>query len=111
GRTGRGWGRGMEPEGMEKVVAGPVKKEGDGRSPAGVFELLEATGYAERAPPGARLHYRQATEQLRCVDDPESPRYNLVVEAPASGPPPWKSDEKMRRADDLYVWTIVVGHN
>src|SRR4051812_17475387 len=111
GRSGLAWGRGMEPSGMEKVIEGPVKHEGDGKAPAGVFELLEATGYSDKGPAGMTMHYRQATDRLRCVDDVDSPKYNLVVEAPADGKTPWKSDEKMKRADELYAYTVAVGHN
>src|SRR5262245_24868563 len=48
GRTGLAWGRGLHPE----DVVGTRKKEGDGKSPAGIFELRLATGYAKGAPPG-----------------------------------------------------------
>ena len=42
GQTGLAWGRGLHTGTFE----GPMKKEGDDRSPAGVFRLREATGYA-----------------------------------------------------------------
>jgi L,D-peptidoglycan transpeptidase YkuD (ErfK/YbiS/YcfS/YnhG family) len=109
GRSGLGWGRGVAP--AAKDLGGPEKREGDGRSPAGVFRLLEATGYAPEPPVGTTLAYRQATPELRCVDDPTSPSYNQLVMAPDGAPPPWSSDEQMLRDDDLYVRTIVVEHN
>jgi hypothetical protein len=34
GRSGLAWGRGLHPQDLE----GPQKREGDGRSPAGVFD-------------------------------------------------------------------------
>ena len=37
GRHGSAWGSGLHP--ATDVDAGPVKREGDGRSPAGVFAL------------------------------------------------------------------------
>jgi len=86
------------------------KREGDGASPAGRFALGDATGY-EPAPAGTQLPYRVATAALRCVDDPAARDYNRLAEAPASGAPPWHSDEKMRRDDDLYRYTIFVRHN
>src|SRR5262249_62292912 len=46
GRTGLAWGRGLQPEGLD----GPLKKEGDGKSPAGIFELREAPGDAATLP-------------------------------------------------------------
>jgi L,D-peptidoglycan transpeptidase YkuD (ErfK/YbiS/YcfS/YnhG family) len=106
GRTGLAWGRGLHPLGLE----GPSKKEGDGKSPAGVFDLREATGYAPEPPPGTRLAYRTATPDLRCVDDPTSSFYNrLVNETRVSKD--WASAEKMHRGDDLYRLVIWVGHN
>src|SRR5689334_4477248 len=106
GRTGLAWGRGLHENGAD----GPVKKEGDGRSPAGVFRLTAASGYAGAPPPGARLPYRQATDTLRCVDDPASTAYNTWVEEGAV-PKDWTSAEEMRRTDDLYRWVVWVGHN
>ena len=114
GKSGLGWGRGRFPK-HTPFPAGPTQAEGDGRAPAGVFPLLEVTGYADQPPEGTRMPYRQATERLRCVDDVGSPEYNHVVLAPEDGPgsgkTPWKSDEKMKRQDALYEFTIVVGYN
>jgi L,D-peptidoglycan transpeptidase YkuD (ErfK/YbiS/YcfS/YnhG family) len=106
GRTGLAWGQGARPQGLE----GPSKKEGDGRSPAGVFPLREATGYAKAAPPGTRLPYREATSTLRCVDDPRSAHYNRLVDE-ARTKKDWTSAEDMRRADDLYRLVVWVGYN
>jgi L,D-peptidoglycan transpeptidase YkuD (ErfK/YbiS/YcfS/YnhG family) len=54
--------------------------------------------------------YRPATESLRCVDDPASKSYNAwVVEGQVTKD--WTSAEDMRRKDDLYRWTVWVGHN
>lgn len=106
GRSGIAWGRGLHLEG----IPGPVKREGDGRAPAGVFELRRATGYAPEPPLGTRLRYRQATGSLRCVDDPSSRFYNqLVDESEASKD--WSSAEEMHRRDELYRLVVWVGHN
>jgi L,D-peptidoglycan transpeptidase YkuD (ErfK/YbiS/YcfS/YnhG family) len=106
GRRGLGWGRGLHPA---AEFLGPPKREGDGKSPAGVFELREATGYAPAPPPGTKLKYRTATPTLRCVDDTASAFYNqLVDEAQVKD---WSSAEDMRRADDLYRLVVWVGHN
>jgi len=104
GRSGLAWG--ARPTGLD----GPIKKEGDGRSPAGVFPLREATGYAKTAPPGTRLPYREATATLRCVDDPRSPHYNRLVDEAATKKD-WSSAEDMRRRDDLYRLVVWVGLN
>lgn len=107
GKGGLGWGIGLHPNRND----GPLKREGDGRSPMGIFPLGTVTGYAPAPPPGTKMPYKEATPALRCVDDPESDRYNQLTEAPSNGPPPWRSDERMRRDDALYEWTIFVEHN
>jgi len=106
GRAGLAWGRGLHGAGLE----GPRKKEGDERSPAGVFLLRETTGYAASAPAGTRLPYREATPSLRCVDDPRSAHYNRLVDE-ARVTKDWTSAEDMRRQDDLYRLVVWVGHN
>ncbi len=110
GRTGLAWGRGLH--GDSAIGAGPVKQEGDGKSPAGLFTLSKVFGYA----PGdsmteLRMPYIQATEALKCVDDPADDAYNTLVNAPASGSPTWQSAEDMRRHDEAYRLGIFVDHN
>jgi uncharacterized protein YijF (DUF1287 family) len=110
GAAGLGWGRGLHPENTGPLLGGPQKQEGDNRAPAGLFRLSTATGYAASAPAGSQLPYQQATEQLRCVDDPSSPEYNQLRRL-APGKARWASDEAMKRSDDQYRLTIVVDHN
>jgi len=43
GKAGLGWGRGIQPS-MQKVSSGPMKHEGDGRAPAGVFSISNSFG-------------------------------------------------------------------
>ncbi|PYQ13340.1 MAG: hypothetical protein DMF80_15670 [Acidobacteria bacterium] len=106
GRSGLAWGRGLHPARLE----GPVKKEGDGRAPAGAFDLRLVTGYAPSAPPGTRMPYRQATESLECVDDPTSAFYNQLADT-TRVVKDWSSAEDMRRDDELYRFVVWVGHN
>lgn len=106
GPAGLAWGRGLHPEGL----AGPVKREGDGKSPAGIFELRVVTGYSEAAAAGTRMPYRQATATLRCVDDARSIHYNRLADE-ATTTKDWSSAEDMRRQDDQYRFTVWVGHN
>jgi hypothetical protein len=108
GRAGLAWGLGLHRN--PGFPGGPFKKEGDGRSPAGVFTLPEATGYEAAAPAGTHLPYRQASATLRCVDDPASRYYNQIVDE-SDVAKDWNSAEDMRRSDDLYRLLVVVGHN
>jgi L,D-peptidoglycan transpeptidase YkuD (ErfK/YbiS/YcfS/YnhG family) len=106
GASGLAWGRGLHPPRTD----GPTKKEGDGRSPAGIFDLTGALGYAAEAPPDTRLPYQVETPTLRCVDDPASVHYNRIVDE-AKVAKDWSSAEDMRRPDELYRLVVVVGHN
>jgi D-aminopeptidase len=106
GRAGLAWGRGLHPAGLP----GPEKREGDGRSPAGVFDLRLVMGYAGAAPAGTRMPYREATATLRCVDDPRSVHYNRLADE-ARARKDWSSAEDMRRRDEFYRLVVWVGHN
>jgi L,D-peptidoglycan transpeptidase YkuD (ErfK/YbiS/YcfS/YnhG family) len=110
GRSGFGWGLGLHALGV-----GPRKREGDGRSPAGVFVLGEAFGYAPKAPPGVRVAYRSAGARDYFVDDAASADYNRWRRIPESEPNEprkrWQSFERMRRDDDVYELGAVVQHN
>jgi len=109
GREGYGWGRGVHGGGAPAGRPGPVKREGDGRSPAGVFDIGTVYGY-DTAREGVSQLYVQATPELRCVDDPESRHYNRIVST-ANTAADWRSAEHMRRRDELYSTAIAVEHN
>lgn len=91
--------------GKKGFAAFGAKKEGDGKSPTGVFTLSLAFGYAPVCD--TKMPYRQATTNDFWVDDPQSPLYNTWV----AGKPAAKSMEKMHRNDILYQWGIVVDYN
>ncbi|HEX3559206.1 MAG TPA: L,D-transpeptidase family protein [Pyrinomonadaceae bacterium] len=105
GRNGLGWGAGVN------VLKGngPVKKEGDGKAPAGVFRLSTAFGFAGKAP-GLNMPYTSLTPTVECVDDVNSRRYNLIVDRNRVSNVDWVSSEKMRVVDG-YRWGVVVDHN
>ncbi len=113
GRNGMAWGKGLHGEPTRSPKDSyPIKKEGDGRSPAGVFSLSSAFGYASRGQAGGlKLPYAQATATLECVDDPQSAHYNKILDRAGVKNPDWKSSERMRRDDDQYRWGVVVDHN
>ena len=110
GRSGMGWGLGLH-----RRAAGPTKREGDGRSPAGVFRLGAAFGYAAAPPAGVTVPYRAADERDYFVDDVASEDYNRwrrIKDEDVNDPKArWASCERMRRADDLYELGMIVEHN
>ena len=87
------------------------KKEGDHKSPSGVFPLISAYGYsAVQDAQWIHLPYMQCTPSLKCVDDVSSSFYNKIVNE-NEVKKDWNSAEDMLRKDNLYKWGIVVGYN
>jgi L,D-peptidoglycan transpeptidase YkuD (ErfK/YbiS/YcfS/YnhG family) len=112
GKKGMGWGIGVTPMDGTGVrdASDPVKREGDGKSPAGIFALGTAFGYAPQALPGLKLPYLQLTESTECVDDMHSKNYNRILERPTVTPD-WSSSEHMRDVGEAYRWGVVIDHN
>jgi len=111
GRGGSGWGIGLHPA----QSGGPVKREGDGRAPAGVFAIGEAFGYAAQAP--TALPYAQMQASNWCMDVVDSPLYNRIVDTRDVGQAAVQgSSEPMRRdvhehGDQRYRSGFVIEHN
>ena len=111
GRTGLAWGQSdlmRESGGVD--TASPVKREGDGKAPAGLFAFLKAFGHPHppRGYSEENLPFLQVKAE-QCVDDVSSPYYNQIVEPAKVGGKTWNSSETM--AIDLYKLGLVVGHN
>jgi L,D-peptidoglycan transpeptidase YkuD (ErfK/YbiS/YcfS/YnhG family) len=86
----------------------PVKKEGDGKSPAGIFKLGDVFSYH----PLNNLHmpFVQVDTNFYCVDDANSAYYNtLIVKDTATAP--FNSFEYMKRKDELYEYGVWVLYN
>jgi len=81
------------------------KREGDGKSPSGIFPLGIAFGYEPSVV--TKMPYQQATEDDFWVDDVNSEDYNQWVK----GEPNAASWEKMRREDDRYKYGVVIEYN
>lgn len=104
GRNGLGWGIGLHHNPPHAKI---IKKEGDGKSPAGIFALKQAFGYH---PFGVAYPYRVYTPIHHCVDDVHSKYYNKIVDS-STIPIDYKSKEQMRFPKDYYKYGIVVNHN
>jgi D-alanyl-D-alanine dipeptidase len=110
GASGLGWGIGLHGVGSPGEP-GPVKREGDNRSPAGAFRLTSTFGYAPRdSMSWLLMPYAQATDAYKCVDDAASIHYNQMLFSDRSSID-WKSAEDMHRPDSLYRLGVVVEHN
>ena len=108
GKTGLAWGVGFD--GLSRAGE-PHKKEGDGRSPAGVFPIDTAFGFA---PPDSvrwiRLPYLQLTSNSECVDDTASVHYNTAVDRSSVSAVDWQSAEHMRKVGQ-YRLGAIIGYN
>ncbi|GFO70338.1 hypothetical protein GMLC_39170 [Geomonas limicola] len=82
------------------------KREGDGRTPSGLFPLTGSFGAGADAP--GRLPYRQVGPDDLWVDDPLSPDYNRPVLRGTGAP---RSFERLLRPDQLYRWVLVLDYN
>lgn len=108
GKKGMAWGRGIEDY---RHLRGPIKKEGDKKSPAGVFQLGTAFGYADADNASfVKAKYTHVRETTMCIEDGESAHYNQIVDE-ASTQADWSSTDHMLRKDDLYEWGMFVLHN
>lgn len=96
GKNGAAWGLGLnEPRGD-----GPLKREGDNRSPAGVFRIGQVFGYTATAD--TAMPYRALTATDWCVDVSGAAQYNRIVDANVVGAAAVQgSTEPMRR--DIHV--------
>jgi len=104
GRNGLGWGIGLHQIPKDAKI---IKKEGDGKSPAGIFSLKQAFGYA---PFKINYPYEVYKETDHCVDDVNSLYYNKIVDS-TKIQRDYKSHERMKFPKDYYKYGIVVDHN
>jgi len=104
GKNGLAWGRGLHhiPKGMKRI-----KREGDGRAPAGIFRLPYAFG--DKAVK-LRYPYHRMSRAHHCVDDSRSKYYNQVVDS-RKVRKDYKSFEHMKFPSGLYSYGIFVAHN
>ncbi len=105
GLAGYAWGDGLHGRGPARGRTGPRKREGDGRSPAGVYALGPWRG--EAAQLETKLGYRPIDSAQVCVDDPRSRAYNQVTAQDAD----YRTAERMQRSDGMYALALDVQHN
>ena len=88
-----------------------VKHEGDGCSPAGIFDLGPAFGY--NAEEGLKIKYMKTDGNDLCIDDPGSDYYNQFISTDTINinDHDWKSFENMKRQDALYEYGVWVQYN
>jgi D-alanyl-D-alanine dipeptidase len=85
-----------------------IKKEGDGRAPAGLFPLTFTFGNSDV---GSKLPFTKLDEFTECVDDVRSDFYNKIVNRMPVGNLDWKSSEKMLAVGPQYDLGVFVAYN
>jgi len=99
GRSGLAWGWSYQ---SLRRPGEPVKREGDGRTPAGAHRLGTAFGFEPRPT----MPYLQLKSSTVCVDDPGSRYYNTIIDADQV-PNDWTSAEKMREIEVYKIGFVV----
>ncbi|MFI5139307.1 MAG: L,D-transpeptidase [Sphingobacteriales bacterium] len=108
GSKGLGIGDGVIPLAIKDA---PVKKEGDKKSPAGIFTIGTAFGYADKKDAKwIKNRYIRAFDTLICVDDTQSPYYNTLIDKDTAKAA-YKSFEYMHLKKDYYKWGLFINHN
>ena len=106
GRNGLAWGKGLH---TTPSNAKYVKKEGDGKAPAGLFSLGNGFGYSKTTfPINFPYHTYKVTDH--CVDDSNSIWYNQIIDSKSVNKD-YKSFEHMKLRNNLYKYGITVNHN
>ncbi len=111
GKNGLAWGRGLQPIQYD----GNYKKEGDKRTPAGLFKIGYAFGYKNYAQ--TKLSFKVMNKNHYCVDDYSSPFYNQIINRDDFNfDKTLNSTEPMRRDiyfknDQLYKLGFIIIHN
>jgi len=106
GRTGLG----ADIPNFDTKPLSPIKREGDGRSPAGMFPLISTFGIGSMQD-AVKLPYIKLDEFTECVDDTRSSFYNQIVNRMQVGNFDWKSSEKMFTVRPQYELGVFVAYN
>jgi len=107
GKTGLVWGKGLNP-----VPGGAtLKKEGDKRSPAGVFGIGGAWGYDSTIRKHPSQFYHKVTSRDLWVEDPSSPQYNQFVVLDREPATAWEKKQQMKQDDYAHALKLFIAHN
>ena len=109
GKHGFGWGIGLHGVGEPGA---PIKREGDQKSPAGIFRLYSIFGTASPSQMSfLRLPYEQIRPSTEAIDDPRSRYYNRIVDGTGVRSRDWSSSESMLAVGGRYKLGVMLEHN
>ncbi len=107
GKNGLVWGKGIHPNPTGAVT----KKEGDHRSPAGVFTIGGAWGDTTTIQKHPKLFYRQVTSRDLWIEDPTSPQYNRNIILDHDPATAWEKKQQMKQDDAAHSLKLFIAHN
>lgn len=91
--------------GVRGTIAADQKREGDGKTPKGLYPLLQMFGAGERDD--LKMSYTPLVESDKWIDDAKHPDYNKWIRGNTTA----RSFERLLRADGQYDLFSVVGYN
>jgi D-alanyl-D-alanine dipeptidase len=103
GRGGLAWGRSIA---NTNSFAGPIKKEGDDKAPAGIFSLGSVFGLTAQT----KMPFVALSKNTIAVNDPLSRYYNRIVDQSNIDYRDWRHAERLSGVD-VYRLGVVVEHN
>lgn len=107
GSKGLVWGRGIHPNPGGAVL----KKEGDGRTPAGVFDLGGVWGAHKSVKKHPKTFYHQVTSRDLWVEDATSKYYNQFLTLDHEPATTWEKKAQMKQDDYPHSLKLFIAHN
>lgn len=107
GRDGLAWGLGLHPD----AATGMEKREGDWRSPAGVFAIGGVWSRDPKVVRHPRIPFRRITPRDLWVEDSASPHYNRHLVLEHDSATPWERRQQMKQNDPAHLLKLFIAHN
>jgi len=107
GSSGLVWGRGLHPN----PHGARLKREGDGRSPAGVFDIGGVWGAHKSVKKHPKTFYHQVTPRDLWVEDGSSKYYNQFLTLAHEPASEWEKKAQMKQDDYPHSLKMFISHN
>ena len=107
GSKGLVWGRGIH----RNAPGATLKKEGDGRAPAGVFDLGGVWGVHKSVKKNPKTFYHQVTSRDLWVEDGTSKYYNRFITLDHEPRTAWEKKAQMKQDDYPHSLKMFIAHN
>ena len=107
GSKGLVWGRGLHTNPSGAVL----KKEGDGKSPAGVFDIGGVWGAHASVKKHPKTFYHQVTTRDLWVEDGSSKYYNQFLTLDHEPATAWEKKAQMKQNDYPQSLKMFIAHN